>query len=75
MKYFLVLKPVVRRNNVNWNINILIQLIRFNFNIFDGTPDVDSPWARYLDQDHSDDEVDGQDRDGETLPNANVEQS
>mmetsp|Transcript_34693 Transcript_34693/g.60998 ORF Transcript_34693/g.60998 Transcript_34693/m.60998 type:complete len:107 (+) Transcript_34693:329-649(+) len=47
----------------------------FNFNIFDGAPDVDSPWARYLDQDHSDDEVDGQDRDGETLPNENVEQS
>eukprot|EP00580_Thalassiosira_gravida_P009242 CAMPEP_0201639404 /NCGR_PEP_ID=MMETSP0493-20130528/19223_1 /ASSEMBLY_ACC=CAM_ASM_000838 /TAXON_ID=420259 /ORGANISM="Thalassiosira gravida, Strain GMp14c1" /LENGTH=90 /DNA_ID=CAMNT_0048112789 /DNA_START=281 /DNA_END=553 /DNA_ORIENTATION=+ len=31
----------------------------FTFNIFDGTPDEDSPWARFIDQD--DDISDGSD--------------
>lgn len=31
-----------------------------NFNVFDGTPDEDSPWAKYLVPEDDDDEVEGQ---------------
>mmetsp|Transcript_34690 Transcript_34690/g.60992 ORF Transcript_34690/g.60992 Transcript_34690/m.60992 type:complete len:155 (-) Transcript_34690:116-580(-) len=43
------------------------------FNIFDGAPDEDSPWARYIVQD--DDYSDNADtpNEGETLPNDNIE--
>jgi len=37
----------------------------FNFNVFDGTPDPDSPWAKFIDQ--------GDDSDDEDVPNEGVE--
>ena len=45
----------------------------YTFNIFDGAPDEDSPWARYINQD--DDYSDNADTpdEGETLPNNNIE--
>ena len=36
----------------------------FNFNIFDGSPDPDSPWARFIDQDY-----DGANDDGDEWNN------
>ena len=33
----------------------------FNFNIFDGSPDPDSPWAKFIDQDYDDANEDGDD--------------
>ena len=48
----------------------------YTFNIFDGTPDEDSPWAKYIyqDDDYSDNADTPDPDEGETLPNDNIEQ-
>ena len=45
------------------------------FNIFDGAPDEDSPWARYIVQDDDHSDYADTPNEGETLPNDNIEQT
>ena len=49
--------------------------VSYMFNIFDGAPDEDSPWAKYINQD--DDYSDNADTpdEGGALPNDNIEQT
>jgi len=45
----------------------------FNFNVFDGTPDPDSPWARFFDQGDQSDDANAPGEGGQPLPNQGVE--
>ena len=41
------------------------------FHIFDGSPDADSPWAKFIDQDGYSDKEDGDEEDGDNEEDGN----
>lgn len=48
--------------------------VGYNFNIFDGVPDADSPWARFIDEEESSGEADTPDESESSHRNKAVEQ-